>query len=1097
MPQQYRRIAAFTAFTLAVGGSILQVNQPVQAKPDGSDVVINEFYGRGGSANQPYNKKFVELYNPAKNEIDLTGMSLAYQSATNNGTPTAGCQLTGKIQPSGYYLIELPGNGEVGESLAGVDQQCGLTPSGTKGALTLLRGADQVDLVGYGTAVRNEGAAAKYDGGNSDPGSIQRKQAVDTDNNAADFEFTATPSPQGSGTNGQQNPPAPNAEPPAPQPADTVIAIADIQGTGQETPLKSKVVTTLGVVTASYPTGGFNGFYMQTPGSGGIIPAASQGIFVYTGSAPSVEVGKCYRVTGTAGEHNGLTQLSKPTAIVNETTGCEAAKAVELTTLPSDAEKERLEGMLVLPKGAYTITNNYQLNQYGQLGLAIGDKPLYVATEKVLPGEQAEAYEAENLKKYITLDDGSSWDYMKNKTAQDSRLPYLSQDTPMRTGSQVSFDKPVILDFRFQWNFQPTGHVVGHDSENIPIKSENDRPATAPRVGGDIQIASFNVLNYFTDLGKDEAGCKSYDDREGNPVGSNYCTVRGAYSEKAFENQQAKIVSAINGLDAEIVALMEMETSSRFGHSRDYSLSKLVEALNAGIANKADQWDYVRSPLVVPDSEDVIRLAYIYKPSAVSPKDASQILIDTAFANARQPLAQRWTTVKNDKVEFVTIANHFKSKGSGDDDGTGQGKSNPSRKAQAQALTKWVDQIAKDDPVFLMGDFNAYSKEDPVRIIEAAGFTELEGKFAPEASTYQFGGRLGSLDHNFANAKGLAMVSGAGVWDINGDESIAMQYSRRNYNVVDFHQDGPFASSDHDPAIFGLNIPAPSVVPTPSPTPSATVKPTATVTATATATVTQTVTGPTTTVTARGPVTTTTVTGPTATVTISAPAATTTVTATQNVPGPTSTVTTTQNVPGPTVTETKQIAGPTATVTATRNVPGPTVTVTRNVPGPTVTVTSGTPSTPQVIGAIAFAWAQAGGADGYFGKPTSGEIALGGHRVVQHFEHGDAYWAPGAGAWFVHDGNRIEWERLGGINGFLGAPTGNEVSLGGNVVVQTFQGGRIYWSPQFGARAVHGGILAKFLAGGGHEVLGVPTTGEYPFVGGVRQDFVGSVITWP
>ena len=63
MPQQYRRIAAFTAFTRAVGGSILQVNQPVQAKPDGSDVVINEFYGRGGSANQPYNKKFVELYN--------------------------------------------------------------------------------------------------------------------------------------------------------------------------------------------------------------------------------------------------------------------------------------------------------------------------------------------------------------------------------------------------------------------------------------------------------------------------------------------------------------------------------------------------------------------------------------------------------------------------------------------------------------------------------------------------------------------------------------------------------------------------------------------------------------------------------------------------------------------------------------------------------------------------------------------------------------------------------------------------------------------------------------------------------------------------
>lgn len=163
-----------------------------------------------------------------------------------------------------------------------------------------------------------------------------------------------------------------------------------------------------------------------------------------------------------------------------------------LATLPvTDAEKEVYEGMLVEPQGTYTITNNYDLNRYGQLGLAIGDKPLYTATDVVAPGAAAEAYEAENQKKLITLDDGSSWDYQNNATAKQSSLPYLSQETPRRTGSQLTFTKPVILDYRFQWNFQPTGHIVGHDDVDIPVTSDNDRETTVPNAGGDLQIAAF------------------------------------------------------------------------------------------------------------------------------------------------------------------------------------------------------------------------------------------------------------------------------------------------------------------------------------------------------------------------------------------------------------------------------------------------------------------------------------------------------------------------------------------------------------------------------------------------------------------------------
>lgn len=203
-------------------------------------------------------------------------------------------------------------------------------------------------------------------------------------------------------------------------------------------------------------------------------------------------------------------------------------------------------------------------------------------------------------------------------------------------------------------------------------------------------------------------------------------------------------------------------------------------------------------------SPTVIRTGFIYNPSTVQLLGGSQILLDDAFANARYPLAQKFKAVRTGKP-FIAINNHFKSKGSGVDDGTGQGLANPSREEQARALTAWAEEVFEDEAVFLMGDFNAYSRETPVQIIEAAGYTNTAKHFEPTSTTYQFSGRLGSLDHIFANDKAMRLVTGAAVWDINGDESIAFQYSRRNYNIVDFHRDDQFASSDHDAVVVGLD----------------------------------------------------------------------------------------------------------------------------------------------------------------------------------------------------------------------------------------------------------------------------------------------------
>ena len=783
--------APLVALPLA-GATALLTAAPASAAS--TTVVISEVYGGGGNSGAPFQNDFIELGNRASTAVDLTGWKVQYFSAS--GGSGGATTLSGSVPAGKTFLIKQGAGAGAGATLPEPDASGTLAMSATNGRVDLLDATGAlVDRVGFGSANTFETAATPAL--TNSTSAARNATFVDTDNNAADFTVGA-PTPKASGGSGT----------PDPDPTPTAVTIAEIQGTGATSPLQGQNVSTKGVVTAVYPTGGFNGFYLQTAGTGGATDAtagASDGVFVFGSTA--AEVGQCLSVTATVTEFNGLTELTKPT--LSPASDCAPVTATPLATLPvTDAEKEQYEGMLVQPQGTYTITNNYQLNQFGQLGLAVGDQPLYTATDVVLPGAAATAYEAENTKKYITLDDGSSWNYVNNKAAQSSPLPYLSQDEPMRTGSHLTFAKPVILDYRFQWNFQPTGQVVGPTDSDDPVTSENDREATPPAVGGDIRLATFNVLNYFTDLGETEdtyKNCPFFADREGTPVTTNFCEVRGAWTPQAFSDQQTKITTAINGLAADVVSLEEIENSAGIsylpGQPRDKALATLVTALNAD----GGQWAYVQSPTVTPDNEDVIRTAFIYRKDRIQTLDSSQILLDPAFANARYPLAQKFKA-RNAGAPFVVVANHFKSKGSGVDDGTGQGNSNPSRVEQAKAVTSWANTVFADEAVFLVGDFNAYAMEDPIRAIEAAGFTNLGKTFEPTSASYQFEGRLGSLDHGFANAKALRMVTGAGVWDINADESVAMQYSRRNYNVTDFFAATPYSSSDHDPLVIGLAV---------------------------------------------------------------------------------------------------------------------------------------------------------------------------------------------------------------------------------------------------------------------------------------------------
>jgi 5'-nucleotidase len=827
-----RTTAALGAAVVLAPAALLSA-LPATAADLPPGVVINEAYLSGGSAGAAYRNKFVELYNSSEQDVSLEGWSLQYRSATGTASPSGLASLAGTtIKAGGYLLVKAGSNGTSGADLPAADLDApGFNPSGTSGTIVLARqsaalsplGTGSVtgdariaDLLGYGSSNTFETQAAAAPASTADVRSLNRTGARDTDSNRADFTLSAAITPQGSGSTGGTDP--------APEPGTGVRSIADIQGTGAASPLVGQSVTTRGKVTAVYATGGFNGYYLQTPGTGG-TPAgertASDAVFVYSSAtAGSVHRGDYVEVTGTVSEFNGLTELTVGAGGL--TLLPDAAPEVKPTvfTLPlAESVKETLEGMLVAPTGAFTVTDNYSLNQYGEVGLAAGSSPLVQPTAIAPYGSEAyTAAVAENAARRVTLDDGASTNFLGSALAKAQPLPYLTAADPVRVGSPVTFTGETILDWRNNaWKLQPLEHLTPSNAGAVQPAhfgaTRADRPAD---VGGTLKLATFNVLNYFPTTGDQFTGCTYYTDRAGNPITvRGGCAARGAADQENFERQQAKIVAAVNGSGADVVSLEEIENSAEFGRPRDAAVANLVDALNAATGEAT--WAFVPSAAVVPASEDVIRTAFIYRKHVAQPLDESVILDDPAFTGlARQPLAQAFKPVGgNDATTFVAIVNHFKSKGSAatpDDTDRGQGASNLARTAQARALVGFAEQMKAaraTDRVFLLGDFNSYAFEDPMAVLAEAGYIDQSPRTGGKHS-YAFGGMVGSLDHVLASPAADATVSGADIWNINSVESVALEYSRFNYNVTDYYARGPFRASDHDPFVVGLDLTAKS-----------------------------------------------------------------------------------------------------------------------------------------------------------------------------------------------------------------------------------------------------------------------------------------------
>ncbi|MEG3759651.1 ExeM/NucH family extracellular endonuclease [Pseudoalteromonas carrageenovora] len=754
--------------------------------PASADLIISE-YIEGSS-----NNKAIELYNNADTELSLEGYTLGLYS---NGSSSVGnsIDLTGTLAANTTYIISNPSAATAILNIAD-----------TTSTVTYYNGDDALVLTKDGVVVDSFGQVGVDPGSEWSEGGVatanktlRRKNSITTGrtNSTATFNpsdeweqfdidtFDGLGSHAGDG--GTAPAPDPEPEPLEPLVCDTdKTLISAVQGAGDASPLVDTVVEIEGIVTADFQgEDGLDGFFVTSLAADvDSDPMTSEGLFVYF-TDTDVNVGDHVRVQGTVDEYYDATQLADVTQIAVCGTG-EAASATTISLpLDSQADLEAYEGMLVSLDQTLVVTNNYGLGRYGEVELAT--ERLYQGTQIALPGDAANAVEAANLTKKILLDDGST---AQNSDPTAYPAAGLSAENTLRTGDTVNAVTGVVTYSFSTYRIHPTvtpQFIATNAREDAPEQSEE----------ADLRIASFNVLNYFN----------------GDGQGGGFPTSRGADSEEELVRQEAKLVSAISAMQADVVGLMEIEND---GFGEFSAIASLVNALNdADTANNYAYVDFNVSQI----GTDAITTALIYRADKVEEVGTAAITTDYPFDYSnRAPIAQSFKSLSTNEVFTVSVA-HLKSKGScGDDNnddlGDGQGCWNEIRTEAATAFSNWLDGKptgVEDEDIILVGDMNAYAMEDPIRKFEEKGYknvvAELDGDTL--SYSYSFSGRAGSLDHALATESLLSKVVAATDWHINADEPIVLDYNvefKSDGQQSTLYAEGPYRASDHDPVIIDI-----------------------------------------------------------------------------------------------------------------------------------------------------------------------------------------------------------------------------------------------------------------------------------------------------
>ncbi|UTM57566.1 ExeM/NucH family extracellular endonuclease [Photobacterium sp. CCB-ST2H9] len=655
----------------------------------------------------------------------------------------------------------------------------------------------------------------------------------------------------------------------------TLTPIYDIQGDGLKSPMvpdgqytSNEAYYVRGVVTATTKSL-YKGFFLQDAEGDG-NPDTSDGIFVYTGNkvAADVEPGMTVCLKAKVKEHYDLTQLlaEQGNIVVEGQAAQPAPVAISLKAGEDLADAmERYEGMQVRlnADSALKVTRNFgfDYDSYRNNMVLSHGAPLVKPTQLHPAGsEAATALAAQNSRNQLFIDTDAK--------APNGVIPYFpgldAEQGYIRVGDTVVNLEGVIGYSYGEYRLLPTNTVSAADF--IHADDRTAAPQDVPE--SQLKVASFNVLNFFTsdsDIGGAlNAMCKDQADAD-SEKGCN----RGAKTLDDFQLQRTKIVNALTAMNADIVGIMEMENN---GFGSDSALANLVSTLNEQFTDPADHYSYI----TIQEADlnkgqffgsDAIMVAMIYRPAKVEPAKAAEVIrMPEQHLAGTSPKGEEKQLDKYQRDSLMqafvlkgipgakpltVVVNHLKSKGSGcyedwvsgefdSDPADMQGHCNAFRVSAAMVLSDALKDVEGD--LLVLGDMNAYAKEDPIRVltdydpaaaerkIMSASGTSVAGKVLHEqgveagkgaglvnlatkghdqlAYSYSYDGELGSLDHALASASLADKVAGIEEWHINSVESTLFEYSGK-YSGNLAKSEGPYSASDHDPVVVSLRYPQP------------------------------------------------------------------------------------------------------------------------------------------------------------------------------------------------------------------------------------------------------------------------------------------------
>ena len=797
-----------------------------------SDLVISGVVDASLTGGLP---KAVELY--VVN--DIPDLSVYGLGSANNGGGTDGVEFTfpADSASAGSYIY-------VASEIDGFTEFFGYAPDYDTSAMGI-NGDDAVELFenevvvdtfgdinvdGNGTAWEYlDGWAYRKDGSVANGGTFSSDNwtysGVDALDDTATNAGATTPFPEGTfSTEGGGDDEVPPEEPVIELGVctDAATLISTIQGSGDA----SEEVGNGHIVEAIVTGMGAGGYFLQeeTADSDG-DDATSEGIFV-SGST-TIAVGNVARIYGEVVENYGMTTLNQDSDVT--ALDCGASDDVLMTTIdmPFDYSLEPFEGMLASVVDA-TVTSTNDLWRYGEIQVSDSVKRQPSDVAAPLSDAYVEAVAASEAS-LLKIEDNSSASYPDSI----NYFPTFSYANAIRIGDTVSASGPLNYSFG-AFRINPTEVItVTSTREANPVVTE-----------GNLSIATFNVLNYFN--GEVDANGDVTFDFDAN---------RGAEDETEFALQEARIVEAIVGLNADVVGLMEIEND---GFGDDSAIVSLVAAVNAELAD-TEQYSFISTADSTAIGTDAITVGLLYRATIVTPEGDAQVvdmpmqqIDEDSVAQMRPSLIQSFAHIESGKT-FAVAVNHFKSKGSecGEDlaeavseTDTIQGSCNALRVSAAITLGEALSDESLPERILVLGDLNSYSAEDPVAVLtdytaETQGYTvmtaantgmddgasvevtanygyvNLAEEFDAEGYSYWFYGteQVGSLDHVLASETMLADAVDGAHWSINSPEVYQFQYDQALSYYPDedgyaFTDVGPFRSSDHDPFIATFNLEA-------------------------------------------------------------------------------------------------------------------------------------------------------------------------------------------------------------------------------------------------------------------------------------------------